>query len=407
MPDRQQGSRFPGRVAAAIVLCLLGAEHAAAQEVARWGRLTVAGEVAASVSPEDPAFFNDSGYRGNALRTLSMGLDASLRVARPVALLTQIRADDFSHPTVYALYLRLRPWENRSFDVQIGRIPPVFGAYLRRPYSSGNPLIGRPLAYQYLTTLRPDTLPGNADDLLRVRGRGWSVRYPSGVPAGVDRAPGLPLIQGLRWDTGIEATVGTRPVQLAMALTQGSLCNPQLDDDNDGKAVSARLAWTPAAGLIVGGSAARGAYTTREVEALLPPGAGTSFAQQSVGVDLEYSRDHGIARLEWMASDWDVPVLGSPALGGPLRTWALSVEGAYRLAPGWDVAVRVDTLRPSVIQGTDRRAPWDSPVSRVETGMAYRIRRSWTVKAVYQHNWRGDGPPGRRGFPAAQVLWRF
>ena len=40
-----------------------------------------------------------------------------------------------------------------------GRIPPTFGAFSRRAYANGNPLIGYPLAYQYLTSLRPDAVP--------------------------------------------------------------------------------------------------------------------------------------------------------------------------------------------------------------------------------------------------------
>ena len=52
-------------------------------------------------------------------------------------------------------------------------MPPTFGAFARRTYATDNPLIGYPLAYQYLTSLRPDALPANADELLRMRGRGW------------------------------------------------------------------------------------------------------------------------------------------------------------------------------------------------------------------------------------------
>ena len=48
--------------------------------------------------------------------------------------------------------------------------PPSFGAFGRRAYNADNPLIGYPLAYQYLTSLRADAIPATADDLLRMRG---------------------------------------------------------------------------------------------------------------------------------------------------------------------------------------------------------------------------------------------
>jgi hypothetical protein len=51
---------------------------------------------------------------------------------------------------------------------------------MHRNYGTGNPLIGYPLAYQYLTSLREDSVPANGDQLLAARGRGWSIAYPIG-----------------------------------------------------------------------------------------------------------------------------------------------------------------------------------------------------------------------------------
>jgi hypothetical protein len=140
---------------------------------------------------------NDTGYESNPLRRVSLTLSASLTLARPVALLVEARTDNLQAPRLYALYLRWKPWANRYFDAQVGLIPPVFGAYSRRPYGSGNPLIGYPLAYQYLTTTRTDAVPASADDLLRVRGFGWLVRYRSGTLR-IARPPVIVLSAGTR-----------------------------------------------------------------------------------------------------------------------------------------------------------------------------------------------------------------
>src|SRR4029453_11595983 len=103
------------------------------------------------------------------------------------ALLAEVRGEDLEHPHVYALYARVRPWRNRSIDFQAGLIPPVFGAFARRRYGSDNPLVGYPLASQYLTSLRSDPVPSPVGDLIATRGSGWLVRYPLGwgdpVPA--------------------------------------------------------------------------------------------------------------------------------------------------------------------------------------------------------------------------------
>jgi hypothetical protein len=69
-------------------------------------------------------------------------------------------------------------------------------------YGSSNILIGQPLAYQYLTSIRADALPATPDDLLRMRGRGWLSNFPSATPT---PGPGLPLVNTSRWDTGVQA----------------------------------------------------------------------------------------------------------------------------------------------------------------------------------------------------------
>jgi hypothetical protein len=371
----------------------------------QWGPLTLGGEIAASIAPEDPAFFDDTGYDSNPLRRASLTLSASLGLGRPAALLVEARTDNLEKPSLYALYLRLKPWKDRSFDAQIGLVPPVFGAFGRRPYGSGNPLVGYPLAYQYLTTIRTDAVPASADDLLRARGFGWLVKYPVGNPS---PGPGLPMVDGQRWDTGVEVRVGREPVQLAAAVTQGSLSYPRVRDDNDGKQVSARLQGTPRPGLVLGLSAAAGQYSDRSLASALPAAqAGRPRRQRATGFDLEYSRGHVVFRAEGIWTAWDLPAIDAPRIEDSVTARALSLEAVWRVAPGLDLAARFDRLVFGEIQGTARRDSWDAPVRRVESGLVYALTRNLRFKAGYQHNWRGAGPPGRRGFPAAQLLWRF
>jgi hypothetical protein len=361
--------------------------------------------VAASIAPRDTAFFDYTSYEGEPLRRFSLNLSASLAVARPAAILLEARTDNLERPRVYALYLRLRPWAERSFDVQVGLVPPVFGAFGRRPYGSGNPLIGYPLAYQYLTTIRPDAVPGSADDLIRVRGFGWLVRYPVGNP---QAGAGLPMVDGQRWDTGVEIRVGREPIQFAAAVTQGSLSHPRVRDDNDGKQVSGRLQGAPVTGLVLGLSLASGEYPDRELAAdLPPPEAARTRRQRAAGLDFEYSRGHAVVRAEAIWTSWDLPAIDPPRIEGGVGARALSLEATYRLAPGLDVAARFDRVGFEEIQGSTRRDSWDAPVTRVEAGVVYALRRGLLLKAVYQRNWRDAGPRGRRGFPSAQLLWRF
>ena len=172
---------------------------------------------------------------------------SSFEARKSFSLLAEIRSDNLAAPRAYALYARFRPWRERDFAIQAGRVPPVFGAFLRRRYEFDNPLIGYPLPYQYPTVLRPDSAPATLGQLLFYRGYGARVRYPLGETS---VASGLAQVSPIRWDTGVSMNLGAGPVALALALTQGTISDPRVGDDNGGKqlAAQARLAAEPPAG---------------------------------------------------------------------------------------------------------------------------------------------------------------
>jgi hypothetical protein len=398
------------RAPLALAALLLAASPAAGDEPAALPRrLAIGGEVSGAMAPMDRGYFNDSDYGTGALRELRVGLSLEAHAGRRVSLLGEVRSSAYpagpapgehghvESPRVYALYLRVRPWLDRRFDVQAGLIPPTFGSFPRRPYGPDNPLVGLPLAYQYLTTVRRDAAPATVDDMLRVRGSGWSMRYPVGSST---FAAGLPLASALRWDTGVQARLGAGPLELAAAVTQGSLGSPRVDDDNAGKQVSGRVAWRPRAGLALGASGSRGAYLADDVSRLLP--AGRSYRQRAWGADVEYSRGYWLARAESVWTAWDSPVWASP-----LRAGALSAEGRYKVVPGAWVAARVDHLGFSQVRGALGVLTWDAPVWRLEAGGGYALRRNLLLKAAWQHNWRDGGRVRSQGLATAQVLYWF
>jgi hypothetical protein len=369
------------------------------------GPLTFSGEASGSLAPEDTAFFNDTGYDVFPLRMFFISLSAEIRLGGRASVLAEGVSENLDAPRVRSLYLRVRPLRDRAFDVQAGRIPPVFGSFARRAYGSSNPLIGLPLGYQYLTTLRTDAVADTSNGLLLLRGRGWLLSHPVGNRS---FAPGLPLASSRFWDTGVEVRIGREPLSLGVAVTQGTLAAPRFEDDNGGRQVSARLGWVPRTGLIFGLSAARGEYADRTLMAALPADqASRTLRQVSLGADAEYSWGPWILRAEGVYSRFDLPALREPRIEAPVEALALSAEGVRRLAPGLYAAARIDHIGFSRIVGTTRTAPWDAPVSRVEAGIGWQPWRPFTVKVVYQHNWREEGYAGRQGFLAAQALARF
>jgi hypothetical protein len=371
--------------------------------------LTFGGEGVASIATDDPGYFNDTSYGRSAMRLARLRVDVALRLGGRAAVLAEGRADNGEGLTVGALYLRLRPLPERAFDIQAGRIPPVFGAVSRRTYGADNPLIGTPLAYQYLTSLRGDSLPATADDLLAMRGRGWRTRYAIGSTVW-DR--GLPVITGDRWDTGVEVRIGRDPVSVTAALTQGTLSDPRVEDDNDGKQIAGRIEVRPVLGLVLGASAARGEYVTREAGRALPfePGL-DSYRQEGLGLDLEYSRGYWLVRSETVLSRWEIPQVQRPLLTESLGSWGTFIETRYKIRPGLYAAARVDHLGFSRIAGTlfeGRPTTWDAPVTRVEAGAGYSFRRNLLLKVAVQRNWRTGVVFGaRESVAGAQVLLWF
>ncbi len=388
----------------AVALGLWCAAPAGAGEPALLGgRVRLGGEVTGTIAPQDLGWFNYSDYEQSTLRLFRADLAAEARLASFASLLVDVRSDNLQAPRFYALYLRVVPWAGRGVDLQAGLVPPVFGSFPRRRYASDNPLPSLPLAYQYLTSLREDAVPERSEQLVAQRGRGWQVQYPVGS---AEAGPGLPLVNGDRWDAGVQLRLGREPLSLAVALTQGTLGYPLVEDDNDGKQVSARLGWRPSPGLVAGVSGATGEFLAREVGDVLPEAARGTYRQQALGLDVEWSRGYWIARAEAVWSRWRLPALDETRIEDPLDALGLYVEARYKLRPGVYLAGRVERLAFSELPTALGPLAWDAPVTRVEAGGGWNPWRHVLVKASWQHNWRDGGRVRESDLVAGQVaLW--
>jgi len=363
------------------------------------GAVTIGTDISISATPQDDsegAWFNYTDYEHNALRLFRVGVTADVRVAERVSVLTEVRSENGDAIKPYALYIRVRPWRDRPIDIQGGRIPPTFGAFARRDYGAGNPLIGYPLAYQYLTAARPDALPASNEDVLRMRARGWRPSYPIGS---LDVAPGMPLITAFRWDTGVQVRVGPESLNASAAVTNGTASDPRTRDTNGGKQIAGRVQWRPGPAFSIGGSAARGPYVSDAALATATLVSGSvRSTQQALGVDAEYSRDHWLLRGELIWNQWQVPTLSRN-----LDAASVFVEGRYKISPGLFAASRIDRLSFGELPSSLGNATWDAAVTRLETGVGYYIRRNLIAKGTYQHNWRDGGPVRSRGLLAMQL----
>ena len=361
-----------------------------------WG-----GELAAVISrKDDVAFFNYTDYEHSTLRQVRLRLMLEQRLPARVDLLGEMRLENdlLDAP---ALFVRWQPWATRPLHIQAGRLPLTIGAFARRAYGSDNLLVGVPLVYQYLTSVRPDALPQDADDVLRMRARGWRPSFPIGATS---LEPGLPILAYSRGDTGVQMQWTAPTWTAAAAVTRGTAADPRVSDNNNGLTVSSRVAMVRPSGLTVGLSGSRGSWVGRDVKSLLTPvERQRSTTQTLFGIDAEFARGHWILRGEGWHSEFDVPTLTQS-----LSSTGGFAEVRYRFHPRWQVSARGDRLTFSTIDGaTLPSAAWDAPIWRAEAAIGYRISRHVDVRAGYQYNWREAGRVRTLGFPTLQAMVWF
>jgi hypothetical protein len=372
------------------------------------GRVTLGGEATATVAPEDNGHFTYTDYERSSLQLVRLGIAAAIRPIDRLTFVVDLRAEgdtsggDWSAIPV-ALYVRVRPWRDRPFDIQAGRIPPVFGVAGRHIYASDNVLIGTPLAWQHLTVLRADAVPANADELIYARSYGWQPGYSVGNDG---YARGVPLATAFRYDTGVEGRIGDDAslVSVAVALTNGTLSAPGLRSSNGGPQVSTRVALHPSAAWVIGASYADGQFVADTVRDGLPASQSGGRTRSARSARDAVFVGHMLVRAELVPRDGRCRARPPPSTipSGPpdLRRGTLQDRagrdgGPSRRSPGFNNQT-----------GTYLTLPWDAPVSRVEGGVSWAATRHVILRGSIQYNSRTRGPIRSKTLPAAQVtLW--
>ena len=369
------------------------------------GHVVFGAEVSATIAPEDPGFFNYTSYEFSALRSFRLSVSSEVRANDYLQVLGEVRLDQGRLLEAYGLYLRVRPWPRRRFDIQAGRVPPTFGAMTRTAYGSSNILIGQPLAYQYLTSIRPDAAPATADDLLRMRGRGWLSNFPVGNLA---PGPGLPMVNTSQWDTGLQLHGVASIVEWTGSITAGSLSDPQFRDNNRGRQYAGRAVVRPMASTAIGVSLSKGAWLDESLEEAVAGAPPDERSQQAaIGGDAEFSAGPFLVRGEAIRSEWTLPGYPSLQLTEPLVGISTLIEGRYKIAPGFYVAMRGDRLDFSKVRGERGEAEWEAQTWRFETGIGYSVTRNILFKGAFQRNGRDGGRVRRDSLFGAQVLYWF
>ena len=281
---------------------------------------------------------------------------------------------------------------------------PARGTFAPRTYSNENPLIGTPLMYQYHTTLLWFEVVPNADALLATSGSGQVGVDYFGFPEG----RGMALVDDSYWDVGATLVGSSRPLEYALGVTAGTPgWGSTSQEENSGKSLLARLGLAPLPALRLGVSGAYGPYLVEPLNPQLPPGrVAEDYHQKLAMADVELVAGHWEARAEGAHNVWETPTVGD------LTVRSGYVELKYSLSSGAFVAGRWDAMRfGEIADSSGAPRPWDSDLSRLETGAGYRFSREALAKIVYQRTSYDVAPdpnePRNRSLVAAQLSVAF
>lgn len=323
------------------------------------------------------------------------------RVADGVDIYTQLLYQDDLGVSVIGAYGMWTPQKDLDLHVIAGKIPWRIGTYAERTYSNKNPLIGTPMLYQYHTALRGDRLPPNADALANAAGTGQFGPVYDSSGRGFR---GMPVIYDRCWDFGVMITGSERPFEYSAGFVNGSPSSAAPNaDTNNGKSWLGRLGVQPWPGVRLGVSGSYGPWLSDAFAGQVPAGKTVNtYAQRLVMADAEWLVSHFEFRAEFARNEWQTPTVGDVAMRGGY------VEAKATLPRGFFAAGRLGVMRfGDVTDSTGAARAWDLDVSRLETGLGYRLQRNVTLKGVYQRTMFLRDSDVRESLYAAQASIAF
>ena len=301
----------------------------------------------------------------------------------PTDLGAQLRLDEFA--------LRITPWRDGRFNLQIGKFSTVVGGWVERHLSWDNPFVNAPLPYETASLVSDLELPVTGQSFRKV--------------PGFDKYEFLPILWGPVYATGLSVAGRVGMFEYAAELKDATVSSrPESWEDFqfDHPAIDLRVGWRPNEAWRFGFSAAEGSYLSSEARPLLNEGDFGDYRQYLLGQDISYARGHFQIWAEAFESRFEVPRLGDADI------FAYYVEAKYKITPQLFGALRWN--QEVFSSGRD---PAGQPVARahdvwrVDAAVGYRFTAHSQVKLQYSVA-RGDFTSNHlQGTFAAQFTVRF
>ena len=327
---------------------------------------------------------------------LSLFLDAKL--GPNVYLFAQTRVDTGFDPSdrggqwradEYAL--RITPWSDGRFNLQLGKFSTVIGGWIERHLSWDNPLINAPLPYETATLVSDRELPLT----------GQSFRA---VP-GFDKYEFLPIIWGPVYTIGLSVAGSIGIFEYAAEVKNAPVSSrPEswYAYNFGDPSVDLRVGLQPNPAWRFGISAAEGPYLISDARPLQLGTDLGEYRQFLLGQDISYARGHWQFWAEAFEARFEVPRLGNADV------FAYYLEAKYEITPQLFGALRWNQeFFASEDDAAGRPVATAHDVWRIDGALGYRFTAYTQLKLQYSLA-RGDFVSDNlNGTFAAQFTLRF
>src|SRR5215510_11705229 len=299
----------------------------------------------------------------------------------------QVRLDEYA--------LRITPWQDGRFTLQVGQFATVVGNWVPRHLPWDNPFISAPLVYENVTAIQDKYAPP-------------SPFYFIYAPYFAGKYAFNPLIWGPSYASGISVSGRLGRFDYAAEMKNASLSSrPEswyiTENGFENPTFSSRIGFRPNEAWNFGFSGSEGPYFRREAESSLPPGRDIGDYREFVlGQDISFAWHHLQLWAEFYEGRFQVPNVGDA------DTFAYYIEAKYKFTPQFFGAVRWNQqIFNAIDTGYGGKENWSPNLGRIDVAATYRLTTHTQLKLQYSFQHETSAPDKDNHLLATQFTVRF